>query len=81
MAITYDIDKFKDYRNAEGITDGNEVIFYLVPAVTYIMEAIVTSAGTAGMRTACPRFCSRMRLLHKNSIVSISSRGSNGFYA
>lgn len=50
MAITINTFANEAYRADVGQTDGNEVIYKLVPAQTYVMDCIVTSAGTASLK-------------------------------
>lgn len=50
MAITINTFASESYRTDIGQTDTNEVIYKLVPAQTYVMDCIVTSAGTASMK-------------------------------
>jgi len=50
VAITVDINDNEGYRTGAGQTDTNEVIYKLNPANRYVVEAVVTSAGTASMK-------------------------------
>jgi len=50
MAITVNTYATEAYREGVGQTDTNEVIYKLVPAMTYVVDCIVTSAGTASLK-------------------------------
>lgn len=50
MAITVNTADKNTYRTDTGQTDGNEVIYKLDAKATYIVNCIVTSAGTATLK-------------------------------
>lgn len=50
MAITVNGFVGETYRMDAGQTDGNEIIYKLNSASTYIVDCIVTSAGTASLK-------------------------------
>lgn len=51
MAITIDTSK-DTYRKNSGQTNTNEVIYKIDPGLTYVVDCIVTSAGTASLEVS-----------------------------
>lgn len=82
MPITVDTSWSEGYRSNTGQTDTNEVIYELNPAQTYIVDCIVTSAGTASLKimtdTVAPTDFSAMSVAYDGTQSSNFTREVKG---
>lgn len=82
MAITVNANWMESYRTDAGQTDGNEVIYKLNATDNYIMDCIVTSAGTASMKVMTdadqPTDFSAMSIAYDGTQSSNFTRQING---